>query len=257
MLSLIICEGSTDLVLLQYILEEIHNWRYIECKRHNNYKDIIMNIGSDKNTKWFKKNDNFLCVQSAGGCTKICSTLDSILEINSIKTENFFENIVILTDNDDIDTPLKFINNLTSKFNEFNIFFNSTIINNDWNETTFINTFGDSTYIKFLPLIIPFDENGAIETFLLNAIKNNSIINDSETIDKLVVEQCVHFIDNIDCRNKYLLQRRDITKAKFDTVFVVMTPATAFTERQTLLRSIPWKEYESIQESFKKLSHLG
>ena len=202
MLSIVICEGTTDLVLLQYFLEKTYNWNYIKDSEYTQYNDLIVNIGDSKTTKWFKKNNNFLCIKSSGGCGKICSTLESILEINDIKTNNFFQNIVILTDNDDIDTPINFISELTNKFNKFNISFQSPLNNNDWNETTFINTLQESISINLLPLIIPFDEHGAIETFLLNAIKNNSIINDPKFVDKLVVDQCINFIDNIDCKNK-------------------------------------------------------
>ncbi len=257
MLNVIICEGTTDLVLLQYLLEKNYEWEYIKTSDYKKYTNKIIKINHIKKIKWFKKNDNFLCIIPAGGCSKICSALEYILDINSIQLSNFFQNIVILTDNDDIDTPRKFINNVQEKFGNYGISFQSNITNNDWNETTFKNTLNQSISINFLPLIIPFDENGAIETFLLNAIKNNSIKNDLEQVDKLVVEQCINFIENIDCKDKYLNKRRDITKAKFDTVFVVMTPADAFAERQNLLRNVPWHEYELIRDNFKKLSHLG
>lgn len=257
MLSIIICEGTTDLVLLQYFLEKAFNWQYIKDSELRNYSKINIQVGTKQHYKWFKKNNDFLCIKASGGCSKLMNSLDSILEINSMELNNIFKNIVILTDNDEVDTSSTILNDITNKFNDFGIEFKSSIINNEWNETTFVNAIQESESINLLPLIIPFNENGAIETFLLNAIKNNSVSNDPNSVDKLVIDQCIDFIDNIDCKNKYLQHRREKTKAKFDTVFVVMTPATAFSERQSLLRNIPWEQYQSIQESFKKLSHLG
>lgn len=258
MISIIICEGVTDLVLLQYFLEKRYDWTYIKDKDFSRYSEIMPSLGSNKNTKWLRKGDNnFMCIKSAGGCGKICNVLNNILEINTTDFYHFFNNIAILTDNDDIDTPANFLSQITDTFNNFHISFQSDVLNNEWNETMIKNSMEESVSINLLPLIIPFDENGAIETFLLNSIKQHSNDNDPKLVDKLVVEQCINFINTIDCKDKYLKRRRDKTKAQFDTVFVVMTPADAFNNRRELLRNIPWEEYELVQQSFSKLSHLG
>ena len=129
--------------------------------------------------------------------------------------------------------------------------------NNTWNNSTYTNDIFDTSRIELLSLIIPFEDTGAIETFLLNALCIESEKSDPEKVDKEIINQCSHFIDTIDCKGKYLKHRREKTKAKFDTAFVVMTPAEAFNQRQTLLRSIPWEQYEIIQTSFKQLGKLS
>ena len=257
MISIIICEGTTDLTLLQYFLEKTYRWNYIKNTDLKKIYNININLGKSSHTKWFKNKDNFLCIKASGGSTKIIGSLDSVLEINSISIDAIFQNIVIISDNDDENTLTHIINDLEDKFRNYDIQFQNKLDNNNWNETTFINATQDQIQISVLPLIIPFDETGAIETFLLNAIRSDSLENDPAQVDKNVVDQCIEFIDSIDCSNKYLTHRRDKIKAKFDTVFVVMTPATAFSERQQLLRNVPWEEYETIQENFKKLNHLG
>lgn len=100
------------------------------------------------------------------------------------------------------------------------------------------------------PLVIPFDENGAIETFLLQTLKKEN------EYDASVIERGNKFVDEVASEKKYLKHRRDITKSKLDVFFSVRTPAEQFTQRQNILKNIPWEEYENIRECFKELKKL-
>jgi hypothetical protein len=44
MKNIIICEGSTDLVLIQYYLEKTYAWKYIEEGNYKNYDDGLINF---------------------------------------------------------------------------------------------------------------------------------------------------------------------------------------------------------------------
>lgn len=258
MKNVIICEGSTDLTLIQYFLEKVHNWEYIDKKEHREFEDGIINkINNCNYLKWFKhENGNIMAIIAAGGVSKIKNVLESVLDLNKLGTIKAFDKIIIISDRDEIKTEQDFIDEMGEAFSRFGVNFNEEIINNHWNTTTYMNDIQDERCIEFLPLIIPFEDTGSIEIFLLNALCKESEENDPLKVDKHVIEQCVNFIDNIDCKGKYLRRRRHITKAKFDTVFVVMTPAEAFSQRQTLLRNIPWEDYKEIQVGFKKLDKL-
>ncbi len=39
MKSVIICEGNTDLTLIQYFLVKVYNWIYIEKNNYKKYKE--------------------------------------------------------------------------------------------------------------------------------------------------------------------------------------------------------------------------
>lgn len=71
--------------------------------------------------------------------------------------------------------------------------------------------------INFKLFVIPFEENGALETFLLNAISQN------DEYDKEIINKGNIFVDEIDSEKRYLNRRRYITKAKFDVYFSVRT----------------------------------
>ena len=97
---------------------------------------------------------------------------------------------------------------------------------------------------------IPFEDTGAMETFLLDAIGK------ANPYDAKIISDCNQFVDNVDNQKKYLNKRRYITKAKFDVYFSVRTAAEQFVERQNILKNIPWEDYAEIQNSFKKLDDL-
>ncbi len=109
---------------------------------------------------------------------------------------------------------------------------------------------GIEIQMRLLVMVIPFEENGAMETFLLDAVA------DQDAYDKKIVEECRDFIDNTDTERRYLSKRRLITKAKFDAFFCVRTAAEQFNERSSIIKNIPWEDYTAIQKDFKLLEYI-
>lgn len=111
---------------------------------------------------------------------------------------------------------------------------------------------GQGQYISvdILLLVIPFEQTGAMETFLLNAIA------ETDNYDRAIINQGNVFVDSVDPQQRYLSKRRFVTKAKFDVYFSVRTAAEQFTERQSILKNIPWEQYLLLQDSFKKFGDL-
>lgn len=261
MKSVVICEGNTDLTLIQYFLEKVYEWKYIDKSSYKEYsEDGTIHPLKTKNLndmKWMKLvNGNFLCILSSGGVSGIPNMLSQILDINNLGAVKQFDKVVVISDRDEANTEGDFIAKLTNEFANYGVLFSPEVLHNCWNVAEYKDLLEKQYTINFLPLIIPFEDTGAIETFLLNALS------DACDIDKKVIEQCNLFVDKIDCidndgNKKYLKHRREITKAKFNTTFVIMTPAEAFPQRQSLLRSVPWEKYESIQIGFKELSKLS
>ena len=265
MKSVVICEGNTDLVLIQYFLEKVYNWEHIKNNDHKNYSKLIDKFNDNaRNVQWFKhSNGSILCIRSAGGVSKIPNILEQVLDLNQLGLLNKYERILVISDRDEVGTEQKFITDLSLKFKDFNVIFSNDIEHNSWNKATYSDVLKEKSQevsrVEFLPLIIPFEETGAIETFLLDGLCENSEKNDELKTDKIIIEQCRTLIDSIsiNCNGKYLCHRREKTKAKFETVFVVMTPANAFNRRQSLLRSVPWENYETVQNGFKQFSNLS
>lgn len=109
---------------------------------------------------------------------------------------------------------------------------------------------GDQLKFEILLLVIPLEQTGALETFLLSSIAN------SDEYDKKIIERCEDFVEHVDERGKYLNKRRYITKAKFDVYFSVRTPVQQYMERQNILKNVEWEKYIDIQECFQKLGDV-
>lgn len=113
------------------------------------------------------------------------------------------------------------------------------------------NDMGEMLSFSFLLMVVPFEEKGAMETFLLNAIAKEN------QYDKSMIEACNEFVEHVDPERRYLSGRRLVTKAKFDTYFSIRTAASQFRERQNILKGIEWEKYTVLQEAFRLLAVLS
>lgn len=243
MKSIILCEGGTDLTLIQYFMEKVNGWKY-----HSNRPKLF----DLEQQKRLKKEDKILEIGATGGCSEIPKYFSKILDYQRIGSnfEERYENIVIITDNDEINTFNNMKATLENLFNKYSITIKNNIANDSWINCTCENGAQDIINFRVLLLIIPFEEEGALETFLLKAIASK------DEYDNEIIEKGNIFVETVDPQKKYLVRRRYVTKAKLDVYFSIRTPVDQFTERQNILKNINWEEYEYIQDSFKKLREL-
>lgn len=242
MKSIILCEGGTDLTLIQYYMEKSCGWYYKSNGTLNNFK--LRKYLLSENT------DDELYIASCDGVTKIPEKFDEILESNEISDEGAFDTIVIITDRDEYKTVSDFDIRMKESLNRYNITCTEEIENNTWMEMKYRNGLQEEQALRVLLLVIPFEDCGALETFLLNALAAK------DSTDQKLINQCNNFVDHVDSDGKYLTHRRHIIKAKFDVYFSIRTPLDQFTERRNILRGIKWEEYTAIQETFLELKRL-
>nr|WP_287493252.1 DUF3226 domain-containing protein [Sellimonas sp.] len=157
---------------------------------------------------------------------------------------------MILTDRDEVDTEAEFCTKIRDMMSERHVQTQQEIKNNEWIHCHMQNGQKKEITVDILLLVIPFEETGAMETFLLKAIAEN------DPYDAQLICQSNQFVESVDPKKRYLNKRRYITKAKFDVFFSVRTAAEQFVERQNILRSVPWEKYQKIQECFKKFADL-
>lgn len=244
MRSVILCEGSTDFVLLQHFMRRTYQWEYKSNKQINI-------AGQSARECTLQKDDNTVSVIGCGGCNRLIPCLNYELMLNSVSAlGEAYDKIVIITDRDEVLTEQEFSEQIEYQIKVYNGKYSGLITNNEWMEFSFINGYGDELKTKLLMLVIPFEETGAMETFLLNAIA------EQDEYDKYIINQCNAFVDNVDNQRKYLNKRRYITKAKFDVYFSVRTSAEQFNERRNIIKNVAWEKYPLIQNSFDKLGEL-
>lgn len=244
MRSVILCEGLTDFVLLQHFMRRTYQWEYKSNKQINI-------AGQSARECTLQKDDNTVSIIGCGGCNRLIPCLNYELMLNSVSAlGEAYDKIVIITDRDEVLTEQEFSEQIEYQIKVYNGKYSGLITNNEWMEFSFINGYGDELKTKLLMLVIPFEETGAMETFLLNAIA------EQDEYDKYIINQCNAFVDNVDNQRKYLNKRRYITKAKFDVYFSVRTSAEQFNERRNIIKNVAWEKYPLIQNSFDKLGEL-
>lgn len=244
MKNAILCEGSTDGILLQYFMRKVYLW-----KDGSNKVNLF---GS--NVSWFRtmnKGNDRLDIASCKGCSNILSNLNLILEFNynATKGENYAK-IAVVTDRDEVDTEEDFLNKISLVLEQNHVYVMEKISHNEWCTCEYETSTGKMRRIEILILVIPFEQTGAMETFLLKAISEKN------EYDAKIIEAGNQFIENVDPKKKYLTKRRYITKAKFDIYFSVRTAAEQFVQRQNILKDIEWEEYTGIQKEFRKLEYF-
>lgn len=241
--SIIICEGSTDSILLQYFLRNAYAWE--------DTKEKIPLARQFKTFRKLKKDGRSLCIGGSGGVSQIKDKFDYVLEVNSIATDHEeYNKIIIMTDRDELDTEADFCEEIRQIMSARNVETEQEIRNDEWIHCKMYNGQANEISVDLLLLVIPFERTGAMETFLLDAIAK------ADTYDDMIIRQGEAFVDSVDPDKRYLSKRRYITKAKFDVYFSVRTAAEQFVERQNVLKSNPWENYLLIQDSFKKFADL-
>ncbi len=239
--SVLLCEGSTDFALLQYFMRKVYGW-----------EDKERGPGFLRPSRVLGKDGNKLVIGGTGGSSQILSKLEKIVDNNfhSAYDTEYYHKIAIVTDRDEEGTEKGLVQGIQTVFASYGVHMEDGLQANVWNAGKMENGSKEEKTLGILFLVIPFEETGALETFLLNVISNQ------DEYDKKIIEQGNRFVDQVDAEKRYLKSRRYITKAKCDVYFSIRTPAAFFVERQNILKDVAWDGYMEIQDSFRELEKL-
>lgn len=245
MKSIIICEGETDFVFLQHFMIRVNGWNDSKQMPNPSFRSNVNNSLS----RDFFKDSNMLTIISCGGCGNIKTVFEEVIRRNENEIEDSerYSKIVILTDNDEDCVEEKIIFELNDILKN-----KVQISNNKWTTLTFEDTVHNQFDSELLLLIIPFDENGALESFLLESISKEN------TYDAEIIKKSKEFVDNADPEKKYLSHREFVTKARLYAYFAIRIEPTVnqFRQRQNVLTNVPWEKYENVRTVFKELKKL-
>ena len=106
MKSIILCEGSTDFVLLQYFMRKVYGWEDKKTNEQARSKYI-------RYIRTMFKDADSLSIGGCGGSNRILPGFDHIMEYNSLSAESeSYDKVVIITDRDECETERVFIEKL-------------------------------------------------------------------------------------------------------------------------------------------------
>lgn len=242
---LILCEGKTDAILISYLLEHTSGWEY---DKHGDSKiRIKAEEISDESINWYRRNKDLIMLCGVGGKDKFGIFFgDKIFPaMKSYGELHCFDKLVYVVDRDE-DSDAKLISRITSDLAPIECNVKLGV----WQNGKYADLFGKINNIEILSLIIPQDQEGALETVLLDAISQ-------DVYNKKIVDRCIKFIVNIrPISSKYIKNPRLELKAKLSSVFAVISPQKVFSLIDELIKSVKWENYPYIKKLFNEIIKL-
>ncbi len=239
MKTLILCEGSSDAILLGYYLQRVASWTHAKAP-----KNFTIKVDKNESAEWYVRNDDWLMICGVGGN----SCFGSFFE-NRIKNPQFYQNafdrIAIVCDRDN-NTTDEIIESLRSTFGGFI----RDLSDHEWIMTTYQDGFEIEHEIPVLLLIIPVEKEGALETLLMDAISE-------KPEDKKIVERCQAFVDEmVPLATQYLTSRRLQLKSKLSVIWAIQSPQKVFKFIDEQLQSIEWEHSDVLRSCFEELIRI-
>ncbi len=251
-LSIIICEGKTDAILISYFLEKQYGIKFTKA---NPPVDLPVQH-KNQTLNWYSKNEDIkpsIAIFGAGGIDNIPKALCEISERNSKeKNEELrFAKIALYFDTDtreEAGCKELFCNWLTNAGYEYEK--DKAILDNWFKASiTLAGSNANKFLINFFGLALPCGSKGALETFLLDCLQKRC------NEDDKIVKEAKNYIDKVK-EVSYLNKKRFPQKAALGSVLSVLSPDWVFTEIDDKLKLVEWKNIISFLSSYKELKFL-
>ena len=237
---IILCEGETDQLLLGKYLESVSGWRFFHNKKSLFPKERI---------SWYKKSERGnLGIWAVGG-NNFLNAMEMIIERETL--EPSIDNLAVITDHDDDEAETERLRGLPELWSHHFPNERSVIDErpNRWMEWKYCDKFHQEHHIHLLYLLVPLEQHGALETFMLD-----SLLERSEE-KKQVIDQSREFVNHFKS-DVYLRQRRDRIKAELGVSLSVFSPDKVFTTMNELINEVNWGEFEQADRQFEMLKQI-
>lgn len=247
MRSVILCEGTDDLWFLAYYLHKTQGWNTVSEDTWKTAK-IPADIGLQE-VQYMKLpyTKHVLAIKSTDGQGNLQSSVEDVLKLVEDTPTAPVDNLIIFRDCDD--RPPE---QLTEEMEAW--FPNGIALENDRECKYTVSQLLKEEYdfeLTVLPLIIPFDEAGAIETLLVQAIADHSVDG------KYAAEHAKQFIDDAHTAvSEYLQSQRSVTKAKYAAAMAIVDPTHSRDEFGKLMMATPWEESAAIKNHMRNASRI-
>ena len=234
MKTIIFCEGTTDLLMIQFVLQYKYDWKYQGFVENSVSNRILKRI--------LKKDGDLVEINSCGGMMNIpneMSKLKDKLEL-ATKRDELYDKVIVMIDHDTMTTNAEFLDKINEKletdFKEYHM-------NTDVEWSIYNGVFGNYV-VPFFIKCIPESETGAIETVLLEALG-------TDELEKGLISDSKKFIEETaENQNRYLQKKSRVCKAIFNTYFAIRTPEEKYDERARVLKAYDWRNNPVLSQGF-------
>lgn len=244
--GIILCEGASDQILLSSYLMKEKEWKYEKPR----YDFPFPN----EEILWYENGQGgHFCIWSIGGNV----FEPAVRKIMNLEThEHTVESLCIVTDHDDDEAENKRPEGILNAANEilqikgYNVNELINKFNHQWTKIEYLDSFFQDQHMYICYLLVPLDSQGALETYMLNALSENS------NSKKEAIKQVKSFIKDFRSE-EYLKKRRDRVKAELSISISVFLPDRMFDTMTEIIRSVDWSEFCTTDTQFGVLLHIG
>ena len=238
MTELVLVEGVSDVLLISYYLQNVYGWKH----ENSNVLGITEN-DTYEHIECLAKEDSQLILCGVGGNGKFTSFVEKH-RVNTMLIEKDIASLMIVTDRDE-DTDGKIARRIKKALAVL------TIRVGQWISNNITDSFGQSKSINTYLLVVPADENGALERVIINTLKDIP-----EEAD--LIKEVTTFIDSLKAETvPELSQTNKSDKATVGTFFSIKNPQNAMRSFVTFISKIDWSSSESLRQLFLPFQYLG
>jgi len=242
--GLILCEGESDQVLLGAYLAKQLNLTFKKRLKTNHFEEEPISWYMDENNR-------LIGIWNVGG-TNFVAAVQKIMHLELI--DHLIEAIIVVTDFDDDNAkkkrPSEIYDAIHNAINIKDYNMEEMLAGiNAWHLIKFDGSFSQMNTIKYCYLLVPMDSQGALETFMLNALSEN------DESRKEVIIQARKFIKDFKSE-KYLRKRRERIKAELGISVSVFNPERMFDTMIELINHVDWTKFEQTERQFGILKDI-
>lgn len=238
MTELLLVEGVSDVQLISYYLQNVYGWKH---ERRN--KLGIVPLDQHEHIECLCKNENQIILCGVGGNGKFAHFVEQH-RINSMIIEREISSLMIVTDRDEESNGkiARVINHSLE---------NISVRVGQWMDNKVTDSFGQLKNIYTYLLIIPANEEGALERVIINAL--DDIPEETE-----LIQEVIQFIDSLKRELvPELTQTNKANKATVGTFFSIRDPKNAMRSFGIFISKINWSKSKSLRELFLPFMYLG
>jgi len=242
MRSVLLCEGPDDLWFSAYYLHKVAQWN--ECKNIKKYWPYyrINPLNAKQHVKYFCKDSDSVAIWCVAGKDSFDHAISEILNKLLVDyPDKAMDSIVILRDRDE-DSEASILEHFSEQFG------GNIHLTNKCASTYSKEIDGINVSVNVTPVIIPFEDCGAIESILMEAV------HEANTEGRIIVEQACKYIDYLTSHpnigNIYLRHAREAVKAKYSATIAATNPSHSTALFMDLVLACPWETSPYVKTHF-------
>ena len=240
--GLILCEGGTDAILLSYYLNKAFGWEF--CKKAPEHLNIRQDE-FEESINWYKRGDDRLLICGVGGKDKMKTFFNKKLLSPIINSKDTFTKIALILDRDD-----KSIESMEAHASHLFRPIIKEMRNNKWIDNPYADAFEMPNHVEALLIVVPSEQQGALETLMLDSISE-------DPYDAAIVKRAGEFVEEMrDSAARYVSSDRMKLKAHLGVTWAVQYPEKVFKLMDEQIRSVSWEKSEVLRDCFQRLGEI-